>query len=117
MSEQPPPAPTASAVGPCPTVIQIVGRPGTGSLPRTIAPRKLILCSKNAWLPTHLVHLLAFWRLSKQDLQYDFEHSAIQNGVTSKINSFPMTLVFVCDLWTCENQIEPDSYTMITQRK
>ena len=33
-----PPAPTASAIGPCPTVIQIVGRPGTGSLPRTIAP-------------------------------------------------------------------------------
>ena len=25
-----PPAPTASTVGPCPTVIQIVGRPGTG---------------------------------------------------------------------------------------
>ena len=38
MSKQPPPAPTASAVGPCPTVIQIVGRPGTGSLPSTIAP-------------------------------------------------------------------------------
>ena len=37
MSKQPPPAPTASAVVPCPTVIQIVGRPGTGSLPRTIA--------------------------------------------------------------------------------
>ena len=32
MSKQPPPAPTASAVGPCPTVIQIVGRPGTGWL-------------------------------------------------------------------------------------
>ena len=30
MSKQPPPAPTANAVGPCPTVIQIVGRPGTG---------------------------------------------------------------------------------------
>ena len=30
MSKQPPPAPTASAVGPCPTLIQIVGRPGTG---------------------------------------------------------------------------------------
>ena len=29
MSKQPPPAPTASAVGPCPTVIKIVGRPGT----------------------------------------------------------------------------------------
>ena len=38
MSKQPPPAPTASVVGPCPTVIQIVGRPGTGSLPSTIAP-------------------------------------------------------------------------------
>ena len=38
MSKQPQPAPTSSAVGPCPTIIQIVGRPGTGSLPRTIAP-------------------------------------------------------------------------------
>ena len=38
MSKQPQPAPTASAVGPCPTMIQIVGRPGTGSLPRPIAP-------------------------------------------------------------------------------
>ena len=31
MSKQPPPAPTASAIGPCPTIIQIVGCPGTGS--------------------------------------------------------------------------------------
>ena len=38
MSKQPPPAPTASAIGPSPTVIKIVGRPGTGSLPSTIAP-------------------------------------------------------------------------------
>ena len=38
MSKQPPPAPTASAVGSGPTVIQIVGRPGTGRLPSTIAP-------------------------------------------------------------------------------
>ena len=38
MSKQPPPAPTASAVGPCPTIIKIVGRPGTGSLPSTFAP-------------------------------------------------------------------------------
>ena len=38
MSKQPPPAPTASAIGPCPIIIQIVGRPGTGSLPKTIAP-------------------------------------------------------------------------------
>ena len=38
MSIQPPPASTASALGPCPTITQIVGRPGTGSLPSTIAP-------------------------------------------------------------------------------
>ena len=37
MSKQPPPAPTASAICPCTTIIKIVGRPGTGSLPRTIA--------------------------------------------------------------------------------
>ena len=40
-----PPAPTASAVGPCPTVIQIVGRPGTGSLPSTIPPPDHPVCS------------------------------------------------------------------------
>ena len=38
LSKQHPPALTASAVGPCPTVIKIVGRPGTGSLPSTFAP-------------------------------------------------------------------------------
>ena len=38
ISKPPPPAPTASAIGPCPTVIKIAGRPGTGSLPSTIAP-------------------------------------------------------------------------------
>ena len=38
MSKQPPAAPTASALGLCPTVVKSVGRPGVGSLPRTIAP-------------------------------------------------------------------------------
>ena len=38
MSKQPPPAPTANAVGPCPTVSQMLGCPGTESLPCTIAP-------------------------------------------------------------------------------
>ena len=33
MSKQPPPAPTASTVRPCPTIIQISRTPGTGSLP------------------------------------------------------------------------------------
>ena len=38
MSKPPPPAPTASAIGPCPTVVKNEGRPGTGSLPSTFAP-------------------------------------------------------------------------------
>ena len=38
ISKPPPPAPTANATGPYPTEIKIVGRPGTGSLPSTIAP-------------------------------------------------------------------------------
>ena len=38
MCKHPTSAPTASAIGPCLTFIQIVGRPGTGSLPKTIAP-------------------------------------------------------------------------------
>ena len=33
MSKQPPLAPTASAVGPCPTVIQIVGPPALEAYP------------------------------------------------------------------------------------
>ena len=35
---QGPTAQAASAIGPCPTIFQNVRRPGTGSLPRTIAP-------------------------------------------------------------------------------
>ena len=31
-------APTVSPVGPCPAIINLVGRPGTASLPSTIAP-------------------------------------------------------------------------------
>ena len=34
MSKQPPPAPTANAIGSCPAVIQNVGRADTGSLPQ-----------------------------------------------------------------------------------
>ena len=38
MSKQPLPAPYASAIDPFPTIIQIVGRPGTGSIPEPITP-------------------------------------------------------------------------------
>ena len=43
MSKPPPPAPTASAIGPCPTVIKIVGRPGTGSLHRPHSDGRCVL--------------------------------------------------------------------------
>ena len=37
MSKLPSLVPTASAVGPCPTKVKLVGSPGTGTLPSTIA--------------------------------------------------------------------------------
>ena len=43
MSKQPPPAPTASAVGPCPTVNQIVGRPGTQHHRTTQPPLEILV--------------------------------------------------------------------------
>ena len=46
--QTPPPAPTVSAVGPCPTFIQIVGHPGTGSLPSTFAPPPSMVCWKRS---------------------------------------------------------------------
>ena len=53
MSKLPPPAPTASAIGPCPTIIQIVGRPGTGSFTqhhRTTRPTLLSLSLRNRYV-------------------------------------------------------------------
>ena len=56
MSKPPTPAPTASAIGPCPTVIKIVGRPGTGSLPSTIAsPDHPLNCMTNGVDPDQMV--------------------------------------------------------------
>ena len=60
MSKQPPPAPTASAIGPCPTVIKIVGRPGTGSLPSTIAP------PDHPTLHQKIIHLITFVEARKK---------------------------------------------------
>ena len=57
MSKPPPPLPTVCEIGPCPTIIQIVGRPGTGSLPSTIASPDhpfvmMIICAKLFLNPT-----------------------------------------------------------------
>ena len=63
MSKQPPPAPTASAIGPCPAVIKIVGCPGTGSLPSTIAPPD---------------HPLFVWNLPKKSIRWSTtQHLAV----------------------------------------
>ena len=59
MSKPPPPAPTASAIGPCPIIIQIVGRPGTGILPSTIAPPDLPHHPMVGWLV--VLGLKALW--------------------------------------------------------
>ena len=56
MSKPPLPAPTASTIGPCPTVIKIVGRPGTGSLPSTIAPPDHPLLNKESETTTFFFH-------------------------------------------------------------
>ena len=48
-----PTAPTASGIGPCPTVIKIVGRPGTGSLPSSIAPPDHPLSAEKTKLMTN----------------------------------------------------------------
>ena len=69
MSKHPPPAPTASAVGPCLTVIQIVGRPGTGRSPSTIAPPEHPLENLIAVLKyKHATSTYEAKMLKKQDL-------------------------------------------------
>ena len=97
MSTQPPPAPTASAVGPCPSVIQIVGRPGTGSFliyPFSIlspslwetARYRLKYCLKgplNPKQPTnqpnniekHFVTVIPSWCMKKPDILFDLHTS------------------------------------------
>ena len=64
MSKQPPPAPTASTIGPCPTIIQISRTPGTGSLPSTFAlpdhplVRRSQVSDTGIWLIIHYISLL-----------------------------------------------------------
>ena len=43
LSKQPPPVPTASTIGPCPTVIQIVGRPALEDYPEPLHTRVQVL--------------------------------------------------------------------------
>ena len=63
MSKQTPPVPTVSAIGPCTTIIQIVGRPGIGSLPRTIASPDYPPSDKksNLRIISHIFPLLVGW--------------------------------------------------------
>ena len=92
MSKPPPPAPTASAIGPCPTVIKIVGRPGTGSLPSTIAP------------PDHPLQQRDF---QKTDTLYFFGYNTVffftfQNNPKNPDPNYKMDL----DLWNCLERVK-----------
>ena len=105
MSKQPPPAPTASAVGPCPTVIQIVGPPpGTGSLPSTIAPpdhpRVRHKSDSNfaspVWLGTCAVNCCIAWQQMRTDantysFSYSREYSIHQTSALKLISPPPQT--------------------------
>ena len=79
-----PPPPTASAVGPCPTVIRIVGRLDTGSLPSTIEPpdhplgycraRAYCACGRYGWCLFALSSIFplfpSLWRTARYRLKY-----------------------------------------------
>ena len=69
MFKQPPSAPTASAVGPCPTVFKIVGRPGTRSLPSTFAPPDH---------PLKIIKIIQLVTFSKKFNKHQKNYSTIQ---------------------------------------
>ena len=83
MSKQPPPAPTASAIGPCPTVVKIVGHPGTGSLPSTIAPpdHPIVQCRSNLVVSAKYQSVILL--VSKQCLHCLLTRNFKQNTVTT----------------------------------
>ena len=64
MSKHPPPALTANAGGPCPTIIQIVGCLSTGSLPRAITPPNHPQCQKR--LSSETIHHSIYYQLRYQ---------------------------------------------------
>ena len=79
MYKEPPPKPTASAIGPCPTLIQTVGRPGSGSLPRTIAPPDHIL---KEGIVMHLTDLLFYLQRDGDSIE-----------ITGKLDEFILALI------------------------
>ena len=103
MSKQPPPAPTASAVGPSPTVIRIVGRPGTGSLPSTIAPPAPTASAIGLWITVGQKQLLQKFktpkvRVTSIDSQFDADLSDVNN--IAKDNDGIRYLLFVIDIFS-----------------
>ena len=76
MSKQSPPALTASAIGPCPTIIQISRTLGTESLPSTIA------------LPDHPLKLVT-WPFSEENgmkrLVFNIKTRAPQAGQNTPV--------------------------------
>ena len=86
MSKQSPPAPTARAVGPCPTVIKTVGHPGTGSLPSRKEELTDILNTSRDWVnkwsvkrESSLGKLQAHTKLSSNSLKIIQKYQSIKS--------------------------------------
>ena len=56
MSKQPPPAPTARAIGPCPTIIQNVGRPGGKTLTEWMSYSRVLEIHRRDTRRTEMLH-------------------------------------------------------------
>ena len=90
MSKHPPPAPTASAVGPCPTVIQVVGRPRHWKFTRhhrTTRPPPLIL---------------------KASTKFRIERNSFASTFKSKLHLvlFYASVWYICDFFLFHIEIE-----------
>ena len=94
------PATTASAEGPCPSVIQIVGHPGTESLPRTIAP------------PDHLTKTgVNVITSPEQPATVLFASSNNKNQLQTATSKQPATALFTAAYFNSQNQLQTDGET------
>ena len=90
MSKQPPSAPTASAVGPCPTVIQIVGRPGTGGSGRVV---------RWSWVNFQCRGVLLVWiRVGQGPIRVGQRPTALAVGAGGGCLDIYSRLSFLCTL-------------------
>ena len=77
MSKRPPSAPTASAIGPCPAVIEIVGRPGRGdqiffsaTCPGQVASKNPLVLRNFLLVPKYFSHCISFGQVVNTTISY-----------------------------------------------